>query len=357
MWQNRAKCCPNHTIAKLVATVGLLSCATTSYAIGTDAGADIQNTATVNFAINGTAQTPVASNTVVTTVDELIDVVVIDDIGGPVGVSSPDSGAVLQFTVTNNGNGSETFRIIADPNVAEGGFDPTLNQLYLETNGLPGLQIGADTAYVPGASDPVIAEDASLTIYVVADIPGGQVQGDVADVSLRAISETIITQSGVDDPDAGGWPVPGTSYAGVGDSGGDAVVGSSHDLTNLLVRTQGRYEVSDAVVSVTKTVLSVLDPFGGATLVPGSVVTYQLDVAVTGTGTVENLVISDPLPVELDYVANSLAVGGVAEDDDFAPSGVDNSGYNAGATTVVVDRGTVSGGAAVIQVTFAAAVR
>ena len=128
-------------------------------ALGTDAGIDIQNTATVNFAINGTAQTPVDSNTVITTVDELIDVVVVDDIGGPVGVSSPDSGAILQFTVTNNGNGSETFRIIADPNITEGGFDPSLNQLYLESNGVPGLQIGGDTAYVSGTADPVLAEE------------------------------------------------------------------------------------------------------------------------------------------------------------------------------------------------------
>ena len=335
----------------------LLACAGQAYAIGTDAGLDIQNTATVNFAINGTAQTPVNSNTVVTTVDELIDVVVVDDIGGPVGVSSPDSGAILQFTVTNNGNGSETFRIIADPNIAEGGFAPALNQLYLESNGIPGLQIGGDTAYVSGTSDPVLAEDESLTVYVVSDIPGGAAQGDDGEVQLSAVSDTIITQSGVDDPDAGGWPSPGDAYAGLGDGGGDAVVGSSHDTGALLVRSTGTYEIADAVVTVNKTVTTVVDPFGGTTVVPGSVITYQLDITVSGSGDAEDVVINDVLPTELAYQANSLVVGGVAEDDDFAPSGVDNSGFNSGSDTVVVDQGVIAGGSPTLSITFSATVR
>ena len=313
MWPKIANPVPQiSNLLKPALLITGLSVSAPIWAIGTDAGADIENTATVNFAINGTAQTPVDSNTVVTTVDELIDVVVVDDIGGPVGVSSPDAAAILQFTVTNNGNGSEVFRIIADPNIAEGGFDPALNQLYLESNGIPGLQIGGDTAYVSGTSDPVLAEDESLTVYVASDIPGGLGQGDDGEVTLRAISDTLLTQAGTDDPDAVAWPAPGTSYAGQGDGGGDAVIGSSHDVANLLVRTSGTYEVADAVVTVAKSVLSVLDPFGGATLVPGSVVTYQLEVTVSGSGDAENLVLSDVVPAELAYVAASLRIDGVA---------------------------------------------
>ena len=341
----------------VISLVFALAAAGPVYAIGTDAGLNIQNTATINFEIGGAAQTPVDSNTVVTLVDELIDVVVVDDNGGSVSVSTPDGGVLLQFTVTNNGNGSETFRIIADPNIAEGGFDPTLDQIYLESNGLPGLQIGGDTAYVSGISDPVIAEDASLVVYVSSSIPGGLTQGDDGDVTLRAISETIINQTGLDDPDAVGFPTPGTSYAGLGDGGGDAVVGASHDLGSLLIRSTGRYEVSDAVVTISKSATSVVDPFGGTTLVPGTVITYQLDVTVTGAGSAENLVISDVLPAELEYQVNTLTVGGVGEDDDFAPAGVDNSGFNSGTGTIVVDQGVVAGGSPTIVVTFEAAIR
>lgn len=337
--------------------LGLCSVSLPAFAIGTDAGAGIQNTATVNFNIGGIAQTPVDSNTVVTIVDELLDVVVVDDNGGSVGVSSPDTGVILQFTVTNNGNGSETYRLIADENIAEGGFDPVLDQLYLETNGLPGLQIGADTAYVPGTSDPVLAEDQSQVIYVVSDIPPGSGQGDDGDVQLRAVASTIITQAGVDNPDDAGWPSPGTSYAGQGDGGGQAVVGSSNDISNLLMRSTGRYEVADAVVTITKSATSVTDPFGGSTVVPGSIITYELQVAVGGTGDAEDLIIRDVLPAEVEYVANSLIVAGVAEDDDFAPSGTDNSGFDTGTGSVVVDQGTISGGSPTVVITFQATVR
>jgi len=337
--------------------VGGLFDAQASHALGTDAGVNIQNTASVNFEINGTAQTPVNSNTVQTLVDELIDVVVVDNNGGPVAVSTPDTGIILQFTVTNNGNGAEVFRVIANPNVVEGGFDPLLDQLYLESNGIPGLQIGADTAYVSGTSDPLLAEDESLVVYVVSNIPVSLSQGDNGDVELRAVSETIITQAGVDNPDDAGWPTPGTSYAGLGNGGGDIVVGTSHDTSNLLMRTTGRYQVSDAVINVTKSSITVLDPFGGTTLVPGTVITYQIDVAVTGTGSADGVVISDLLPAELEYQLNSLSINGVAEDDDFAPLGVDGSGYNTGASTVVVDRGVVAGGSPTIVITFDAAIR
>ncbi len=354
---------PIHPALRLPAVIFVAGCcgifgAMNAHAIGTDAGVNIQNTATASFEVGGAPQTPVTSNTVQTLVDELIDVVVVDDTGGPVAVSAGEAGAILQFTITNNGNGTEVFRIIADDTVAEGGFDPALDQLYIESNGLPGLQVGGDTPYVPGIADPTLLEDESLVLYVVADIPAGLSQGDDGDVLVRAVAETIINGSGgVDDPDDAAWPTPGVSYAGAGDGGGDAVVGASHDIGSLLMRTAGRYEVSDAVVSIVKSATSIVDPFGGATLVPQTVITYRLEVSVTGSGAAENLVISDVIPADLEYQAGSLVVDGVAEDDDFAPSGTDNTGFNTGTATLVVDRGTVAGGAPTIVVTFEAAIR
>ncbi len=337
---------------------GLLTLASTgAWAIGTDAGASIANTATVNFAVNGSAQTPVSSNTVVTRVDELLDVVVVDDIGGPVAVGSPDADVLLQFSVTNSGNGSEAFRIIADGNVAEGGFDPTVDRLYLETNGLPGLQVGSDTEYVTGISDPVLAEDETLVVYVASTIGAGEAQGANGDVLVRAVPRTAYDQTNVDDPGVAGWPSPGTSYAGLGDGGGAAVVGATHDTGNLLLADTARYQVAAAVVSITKAAVTVLDPFNGTTLVPGSVITYQLNVTVSGTGTVEDLVITDPLPAELEYQPGTLQVAGAAEDDDFAPVGTDESGFNTQTNTVVVDRGAVTGGGPDIVITFEAAIR
>jgi uncharacterized repeat protein (TIGR01451 family) len=330
---------------------------TNVHAIGTDAGLSIQNTATATFDVSGTPQTTVLSNTVLTLVDELLDSVVVDDIGGPIAVGTPEAGSVLQYTITNNGNGSEEYKIIADVAIAEGGFDPTLIQIYLETNAVPGLQTGGDTPYVSGVSNPTLAEDESLTVYVVSDIPSGLSQGDDGEVQLRAVSATIEANAATDDPNDPAWPVPGVSYAGQGDGGGDAVVGTSNDPSNLLNRTTATYEVSDAVVSITKSTITVVDPFLGTTLVPGSIITYQLLVTVAGSGSADSLVISDPLPVELEYQPGTLTVDGVAEDDDFAPAGTDNSGFVSATTTIVVDQGSVVGGSPVITITYDAAIR
>ena len=88
-----------------------------------------------------------------------------------------------------------------------------------------------------------------------------------------------------------------------------------------------------------------------------AVVTYQLTVTVSGSGGAESLVIRDPLPAELEYQAGTLSVSGSAEDDDFAPAGTDNSGFDAGNTSLVIDRGAVAGGSPDIVITFDAALR
>lgn len=338
-------------------------------AVGTNAGREINNSAQANYAIAGVAQSEVDSNTVQVYVDELLDVVVVNDDGAPVTVTTPDTAAELQFTITNTGNGSERFRLIADHTLIGDEFDPTLSQIYLESNGTPGLQTGGggDTVYTAGANDPLLAADEALIVYVVNDIPGILTQDDRGFVELRAISTTVFAQAGTDDPGDPGFPVVGTQYAGEGDldengaANVNAVVGTSHNPALLLLRAQGIYDVSAALVTLAKSVLSVLDPFGGTTVVPGSVLTYQIVVSVTGTGTVEGLLVTDSLPAELEYVASSLSVApglpvGEDEDDDFLPAVVDNTGFSAPGT-VTVSLGDVVAGGADITITFEATIR
>ncbi|MEZ5551681.1 MAG: hypothetical protein R3E82_12385 [Pseudomonadales bacterium] len=337
-----------------------------SQALGTDAGREILNSAQASFEIGGVPQTPVISLPSQTFVDELLNAVVVSNDAGPVGVSAGQASAILQFTLTNNGNGSETFRLIADNGVGGDDFDPALVQIYLESNSIAGLQIGDDTAYVAGANDPLLAEDASLIVYVESSI-GAHPANEQGAVQLRAVSLTLYSNAGTDDPANPAFPPAGTSYAGGGDpreSGGGnvtAVVGTSHDTANLLIRAEGRYQVSAAVVNITKTAVLIVDPFGGTTLVPGSVITYQIDVSVTGTGDAESLVITDAIPVELEYQPGTLAVSalppGEDADDDFAPAGTDNTGFNAGTQTIQATLGVITGGSPAISITFDAAIR
>ncbi|MBV1906046.1 MAG: hypothetical protein KUG75_08205 [Pseudomonadales bacterium] len=345
-------------------------CTQFASAVGTVAGEDINNLAQADYQIGGVAQGTVNSNTLQLFVDELLDVVVVNDNGAQVAVTSPSATAELQYTVTNTGNGSEAFRLIVDNAVAGDAFDPGLVQIYLESNATPGLQTGGggDTIYITGTNDPLLAADSAIIVYVVDSIPAALNQNDQGFVELRAVSSTLIAQSGTDDPNNAAFPAVGTQYVGAGDqdvNGGgnvNAVVGTSHNLALLLIRARGVFEVSAALVTLVKNAVSITDPFGGATLVPGSIVEYQIVASVGGAGTAQGLIISDVLPGELEYIPASLGTNvalpaGENIDDDLVPAGVDNTGYVAGTTTVSVALGDIPGGAGNVEITFQATVK
>ena len=143
------------------AALSLLLCSSYAAAIGTGAGARIDSAAQMTFDVAGVAQPIVASNTVTLDVDEVLDAVVVSQDAAPVSVASGATGAWLSFSVTNTGNGSEPFRLVVDAAITGDDFDPTSPAIYIESNGTPGLQIGAggDTPYVIGSNDPVLVRD------------------------------------------------------------------------------------------------------------------------------------------------------------------------------------------------------
>jgi uncharacterized repeat protein (TIGR01451 family) len=114
----------------------------------------------------------------------------------------------------------------------------------------------------------------------------------------------------------------------------------------LLLTAQGSYRVSAALVTLAKAAIAITDPFGGNTVVPGTVIRYQITATLAGSGTVDNLVVDDPLPAELAFAAGSLTASalppGESPDDDFIPAGTDNTGFDGVNNTVAVTLGTAS---------------
>ena len=259
-------------------------------------------------------------------------------------------------------------RLVSDATVVGDDFNPGTPVIYLETNATPGLQlgIGGDAVYLAGGNDPVLAHDTSTTIYVTAPVPGGLSPGALGSVALRAVAVTLANAAGTDDPADGAFPTPGTTYPGAGDpaAGGgnsDAVVGASYAIAAALFQALGTYRVTDALVALNKTVVSITDPFGGATIVPGSVIRYQITVDVAGASVADALVVNDPLPATLAFVPASLTASalpaGEQADDDFLPAGSDNTGFDGVNRAVVVTLGSVPGGSATIVITFDATVQ
>ena len=289
----------------------LVASAAPAWAEGTAAGSKINNTATATYSLPGGGSGSVDSNTVSLTVDELLDVSVTSSDGGDVPVSPGATGRVLTYLVTNNGNGSEAFVLSVRNALSGDDFDPAAFAIYLDSNGDGDYDPGIDLAYVAGSNDPVLAADASISVFVVSSIAAGEADGSRAGLDLLAAA----------DPGTG---APGPTCAGRGTGGANAVVGA----TGADALDDGYYVVSAATVALAKSA-TVTDPFGGTTAVPGSTISYSLVATVSGSGSLANLAIGDAIPAGSVYKPGSITLEGTALTDladadagEISPSGV-----------------------------------
>jgi uncharacterized repeat protein (TIGR01451 family) len=302
---------PKHRyLASLLGMCGclLLIAPQLSWAAGTLSGTTISNSATVAFSISGVAQPNITSASVSFLVDEKINLTVA---GGITTNVAPGSTAqATAFTVTNNSNSTLDFSLTVTSAIAGDNFDPTACSTFVESGATAGYQAGQDIATFIDE----LAADATNTVYVVCDIPNTAVNGNTALVGLTATALGNFTGANgayVATPGAQGAAIVATAGANTqgtvdivfGDAAGteDAARDAKHSAHNT-------YSVSLPALSVTKTVTNVLDPNGGAVLMPGSVLTYQVAVVLTGAGTAANLVIADPLPVNTTYVPGSISI-------------------------------------------------
>src|SRR4051812_39615099 len=290
--------------AKLAAAAACaFGLASAARAAGTPAGTDIVNTAHATYDVPGSTPATVDSNTVTIKVDELLDVSVAWREPSDVATAPGLIGQIVSFTITNGGNGQEAFAL-APVHAGGGDFDPVVTSLVLDTNGNGSFDPGVDTLYVPGGNDPVLAPDQSVVVFLLATMPGGLADGNRGRIDLAATAKT-------------GTGAAGTSFAGAGDGGGNAVIG----LTGAKAQHEAWYAVHKASLAFVKTA-SVADPYGGTTQGPGAIVTYTLTATVSGSGSLANVAVADPVPAGTTYKAGSLSLDAAAlSDADDADAG------------------------------------
>jgi uncharacterized repeat protein (TIGR01451 family) len=294
--------------------------ATPAFAAGTLAGTDIDNIAEATYETPSGPVT-IQSNMVRIKVDELLDVTVVTTDPGDITTAPGAIGNVQTFRVTNTGNGEEAFRLTANTGVGGDDFDPTLTQIVLDTNGNGVYDPGVDTVYVAGSNDPVLQPDQSRIVFVITSTPIAVTNGNRGTTNLLAVA---VTGSGT----------PGTSFAGVGQGGGNAVVGTTGadaDANSFLA-------VQAASLALVKSA-TILDPFGGNRPVPGAVITYSIVATVSGAGSLSNLVITDPIPAATAYQLNSITLEAAALTD---ATDADAGNYNG--TRISVTAGNVPAG-------------
>jgi uncharacterized repeat protein (TIGR01451 family) len=287
-------------------------------ATGTRAGSTISNTASASYDTGG-GPTTIDSNRVDLLVDELLDVTVDSSNPADVPTTPGATGQVLTFSVTNNGNGVEVFGLSTIANAGGDNYDPVVTQIYLD-NGDGVFDASTDALYTAGANDP-LNPDQSITVFVLATTPGTVVDGNRGIVSLVAAAKT-------------GTGAPGYSFAGQGEGGGDAVVGS----TGADGQDAGAFIVSAATVTLVKSAV-VTNSLGTTDPIPGATITYTIVGTVAGSGSVGGLAITDNIPTDTSYVPGSITLGGSGLSD---AADADAGDYNG--TRINVALGTVAGG-------------
>ena len=259
----------------LIAVLVLVMATSFAFAAGTPAGTVIQNYATGQYKdANGNAMASVTSNIVSTTITQVAGVD-ISDISNS--TTTPGGSAAYAATITNTGNGNDTFDL-AVAEVEQNGGDHTVT-IYFDTNG-------------NGVLDPGETDVVSATTELAAD----------------ATYDVIILVQNNSEPN----------------SGSD---GSSVDIT-FTGTSQFDSNVSDDeefTSTVTAAELAVTITVDNDSPQPGDVVTVTITGTNTGTSAAEDVIFSAPIPANMTYVPGSLNITTSSRTD---ADDTDSSDYN-----------------------------
>ena len=156
----------------------LLAAASTAYA-ATPAGTKITNQATASYTDSTLTKRDVTSNTVITTVQQVGSVSLAA--GAP---KNAASGAQVTYahTLTNNGNGPDTFALTAAN--TGGVFNMATTVFYPDTNGDGVADAGAPAI----TTTPSVAAGATYRFVAVSSLPAGLANGSTNAVTVTATS-------------------------------------------------------------------------------------------------------------------------------------------------------------------------
>ncbi|MEP5032229.1 MAG: hypothetical protein ABJT22_01780, partial [Parasphingorhabdus sp.] len=146
--------------------------------LGTDAGTSITNNVSVAYSVGGTSQTAETdSDTFV--VDRKVNLTVTKTDAVNTIVAPGQTQQAVTYTVSNQTNDTIDV-LLTSENLGGDDFDTTGAVTYYLDDG-NGIFDGADTLLT---SIEDLAEDDSVVIHLVTDMPGAIVTGDVANVAL-----------------------------------------------------------------------------------------------------------------------------------------------------------------------------
>ena len=346
------------TMRILAVTAGLLLAAAQAGAVGTDAGTNVSNTASVDFTVGGINQPDVNSNAATFLVDRRINLAVAESGGLYTDVIPGATQQVLTFTVTNTTNATLDFRLaatqdgigISDPYGGTDDFDVSSVQVFVDATS--GGTLGAYDAGDTATFIDELPEDGQRTVFIVSTIPSTPANNDTAGLTLTAYAA---------EPGGAGLGADVTETTNPDTANAiDTVFGDPAGDTGDIARDghhsdDDAYRVRTATLAVTKTTRVVSDPLNLTTnpkRIPGATIEYCVAVSNTGNVAATSVVLTDVLTGQpVTFVPGSIVTEdtgttctdpGDTEDD--GTTGTDESDPNGGSfgsNTVSVTFGSV----------------
>lgn len=286
-------------------------------AAGTPSGTTVGNLATVDYEVNGVVQLAIESSPTGNStpgsgfgtatdfvVDNRVDLTVAEVSGAAENVNPGQADAWAAFTVTNTGNTTQDYELVA-ANLAAGTVvhgaadDEDLNNVraFVDVNGNGTFEVATDTdTFISN-----LAADATITVFIVVDTPFGAVNGAVGNVSLTAITHDAgsgaasltVETVGADDPN-----VVDVVFADAGENGQEA------DNDGFL------FAAADLLITKSSTVIN--DPFNlgvDPKAIPGATIEYVIELQNTGGISADQVLVTDIIGPELTLVTGQYNAG------------------------------------------------
>lgn len=303
-----------------LALLGSIIWAGTASAAGTASGTSISNLSTLSYSVGGVGQPDIGSsaagNTVgagtatTFTVDNKVNLSVVETGTTVTSVAPGSSNNITTFTVTNLGNTPQGYTLVAanqgvTTNIAgvADSFDVTGLQVFVDSNGNNIYNAGVDTATAISTLTP----DATVSVFVLANIPAAQANNTQANVTLTATTTTTATTTAVSE-------TAGADTAGVDIVFADTATVEANFVGESTARNaQGTardaYRVAAATISVAKTSTLLCDPFNFTTNpkhIPGAIVRWTVTISNSATATASAVLtsLSDTLNANTLHDAN-----------------------------------------------------
>ncbi len=275
----------------------------------TQACTPIGNTAAVAYNVGGFAQAVVSSNTSTIVVGNRVNLTVTTTDASPgVSVVSNQSGAVLTFTITNNGNANQTYALTAVEEVSG-----STTSVFSGNNTVTDA-FNAQSYAASAAITAIVSAGSSTTVTIIATMPAGLTNGAFAVYALRAQAYKVDGTTAEANNNSTITSAYGTCTADVvlGD-----IAGTDDPAGDGKHSARSAYHAALTNLTVSKSSVVYSDPINGTSTpkaIPGAIMEYLVVINnPAGQSTATAVTVTDALTATLVPVTaawTSVTAGG-----------------------------------------------